>query len=391
MGRILGIEIALDWSWIFIFLLMTWNLTVLFHQWHPFWALGSALFLAIISAILFFTSVLAHELAHALVATSFGMRVRQIRLFLFGGVSDIEREPPSPRVEILMALAGPALSLGLGLVLTALAGASLKQVPDVDTDPVAAIAGLTPFQTLVFWLGPVNITIGLFNLIPGFPLDGGRVLRGAVWKITGNLHRATAVATSGGKIVGLGFMLIGVAMAIGIHVPFFGTGAGGLWLAFIGWFLRSAAERSFGALRTEEMLEGVRVSTLMRLHGNVLAPSLTLRVAVDETFMRSSEHAFPVVNGDGRLMGLLCLGDVRKIPRENWDHVTVFEAMTPIAKLTTAKPEDSAYDALRKLGGLDVDQLPVVEDGVLVGMLTRADVARWLELNIGATLTPRTV
>jgi Zn-dependent protease/CBS domain-containing protein len=397
IGRVLGIEVALDWSWIFVFLLMTWNLTVLFNRWHPNWALGPSLFLAFVAALLFFASVLAHELAHAMVAMRFGMTVRQIRLFLFGGVSDIEREPPSPRVEILMAIAGPALSLGLGLFLSAIAGARLMRIPDVDLDPVAAIAQLTPFQTLVFWLGPVNVAIGLFNLIPGFPLDGGRVLRGIVWKITNDLHRATEIATRGGRFIGLVFILLGISMTLGLRVPYLGTGVGGLWLAFIGWFLRSAAERSFGALLTEEMLEGFRVTHLMRHHGEVLSPSLPLRSAINHTFMRSSEHAFPVVDAQGRLLGLLCVGDIRKIPNTEWDGTTVFDAMMPLVALTVVSPNEPVYEALRKLGRRDVDQLPVVEDGILVGMLTRGDIARWLELNVGAKrggpgpgpLTPR--
>jgi Zn-dependent protease/CBS domain-containing protein len=392
IGRVFGIEIALDWSWVLVSLLMTWNLTVLFGQWHPTWAIGPSSLLALVAALLFFASVLAHELAHSWVATHFGMTVRQIRLFLFGGVSDIEREPPSARVEIWMAIAGPLLSLGLGLLLTALAGLSLARVPDVASDPVAAVAALTPFQTLVFWLGPVNVGIGLFNLIPGFPLDGGRVLRGILWSVTNDLHRATAIATAGGRFVGLAFILCGFAMTFGVSVPFFGSGSGGLWLALIGWYLRSAAERSFGTFLTEEMLEGLRVGHLMRRRGLSLAPSQTLRAAVDDTFMRSSEHASPVLDAGGRLLGLLCVADVRKVPREDWNRVTVFDAMLPLASLAVVTPDDSAYDALQKLGRLDVDQLPVIEAGVLVGMLTRADIARWLALNASAArrpLTPR--
>lgn len=382
IGRLLGIDLAIDWSWGLIFLLMSWNLTAVFHTWHPSWSLVACLGLALIAALLFFASVVAHELAHAVVAKSFGIKVREIRLFLFGGVSNIESEPPSAGAELWMAIVGPLVSIGLGLVFIALASLT---VPHIDAaDPWATLAALGPVATLLFWLGPINVFVGIFNLVPGFPLDGGRVLRAIVWKITGDLHKATLAASTVGRALGWTFVLMGIAMAFGARIPFFGQGAGsGIWLAFIGWFLASAAERSFGALVVQEVLQGVSVAQLMRRTGSMVPPETTVRAVVNDWFMRSSEHAFPVVF-DGRLLGLVCVGDVRKLPQHAWDNTLVTAIMTPRERLAVVGPGTPAEAALRKLGELDVDQLPVLEGELLVGMISRRDLARWLELHVGA-------
>ncbi|MBX3232536.1 MAG: site-2 protease family protein [Labilithrix sp.] len=381
LGQLFGIQLGVDWSWGLIFLLLTWNLTTVFHEWHPSWSGGACFVLAVVAALLFFASVVAHELAHARVAQAFGMRVREIRLFLFGGVSNLEREPPSPKAELLIAVAGPLVSITLGVLFLFTATLTLSHVDPAD--PVATLASLGPLGTLLFWLGPVNLVVGVFNLIPGFPLDGGRVLRALVWRATGSLHRATEAATMMGRIVGWSFVLLGILMSFGAQIPFFGTGAGrGIWLAFIGWFLSSAAERSFGALLVEEALEGTRVGHLMRRSGYVVPVGTSVREVVNDWFMRSSDHAFPVVDGRERLVGLVCVADVRKLAQDRWDTTSVSEVMTPREELAVVSPNDNAHAALRKLGELNVDQLPVLDEGLLVGMLTRADVARWLELNM---------
>lgn len=382
IGRLFGIDLAIDWSWGLIFLLMSWNLTAVFHAWHPSWSIVSAFALAVIAALLFFGSVVAHELAHALVAKSFDIKVREIRLFLFGGVSNIEREPPSPGAEAWMAIVGPLVSFALGMIFIGLASLTL---PSIDAaDPFATLAALGPMATLFFWLGPINVFVGLFNLIPGFPLDGGRVLRAAIWKLTGDLHKATFAASAVGRAFGWTLVLLGIAMAFGARIPLLGQGPGsGIWLAFIGWFLASAAERSFGALVVQEVLEGVPVAQLMRRTGLVIPPETTVRAAVNEWFMRSSEHAFPVVV-NGRLLGLVCVGDVRKLAQSAWDATPVTAIMTPRERLAVVGPGTAAEAALRKLAELDVDQLPVLEGELLVGILSRRDLARWLELHVGA-------
>jgi len=383
IGRLFGIDIGIDWSWGLIFLLMAWNLTATFLIWHPIWSFGMSFIVAVIAAILFFASVVAHELAHALVAGSFGVHVHEIRLFLFGGVASLDREPPSPAAEFWTAIVGPLVSFALGFLFVLIASFMVPTTVDL-ADPWDTLAHLGPIATLLSWLGPINILIGVFNLIPGFPLDGGRILRAALWRLTGNLHKATLTSSLIGKAIGWIFVIMGIAMVFGAWIPFFGRGAvGGIWLAFIGWFLSIAAERSYGALLVQDALHGVRVSTLMRRESRTVPPDTSVRAIASEWFMRSSERAFPVV-ADGKLLGLVCIADVRKVPEDTWSHTPITAIMTPREQLAVVAPDEDALAALRKFAELDVDQLPVVErEDRFAGMITRSQVARWLELHLG--------
>lgn len=390
LGKLFGIDLAVDWSWVFVFAMMAWNLTVVFRAWHPAWPLVGCLALAIVAGLLFFGSLLLHELAHSVVAQRFGMKVTEIRLFLFGGVSKLEKEPPSPGVEAWMALAGPLLSIALSAAcfFTFALLARGAAVLDPNVGPPAKItetlASLGPIQTLLFWLGPVNLMVAVFNLIPGFPLDGGRVFRAVLWKLSGDLHHATRVAASVGRGIGWTFVVLGVAMLFGVKVPFFGGGPGGLWLVFVGWFLATAAERSFAALLLQEALEGVRVRQLMRPAKTMVPADLSVRSLVEEWFLHSEEQACPVV-ASGAFVGLVTVSDLRKLSQETWARHRVSEIMTPLERLVVVRPFDEARDALRKLGEGGVDQLPVVDESGLVGMFTRSDLGRWIELHVGSS------
>ncbi len=382
IGRILGINIYVDWSWLFIFFLVTGNLGMaLFPQLHPDWGPALTWGTAILASLLFFASVLAHELAHSVVAKSRGIPVRNITLFLFGGVSNIQREPPSPGAEFIMAIVGPLMSFVLGIIFLLLGAISAAGVGNPFTDPFRFMAGLGPVPTLLLWLGPINIVLGIFNLIPGFPLDGGRVLRSILWGTSHNLRRATRWASWAGQAVAWLFIIAGVAMIFGVNVPFFGTGfIGGLWLAFIGWFLNNAAVQSYQQVIVEDILEGVPVAQLMRGNAPTVGPDTTVGVLVHDYIMGTDEQAFPVVENDC-LAGLVCLEDVRKVPRERWDMTTVREIMTPASKLAVASPREDATEALNDLARQDVRQVPVVQDCHLVGMLRQRDVMRWLQLH----------
>jgi Zn-dependent protease/CBS domain-containing protein len=382
IGRLLGIELTIDQSWIFIALLMTWSLTVSFQRWHPQWGFGTALGTAVLAAGLFFGSVILHELAHSLVARSFGIPVSRITLFLFGGVSNIEKEPPSPRAEFLTAIVGPLTSLVLGVVLLAIASRVTAVANDVVADPTGALANLSPGETLLVWLGPINIVVGLFNLIPGFPLDGGRVFRSIIWGVTKDLHRATQIAAGLGQAIGWLFIFLGVAEAFGVPVPFFGRGlVGGLWLAFIGWFLSSAASQTWKRQLVHEALEGLTVARLMRPPTEVVSGNTMVDDLVHQRLMQSEERSFPVVEDD-RLVGLVTLSDVRRTPRDAWPYTPVTQIMTPAPRLVVATPYEDVAEALDKLARADVNQLPVVERDRLVGVLQRRDVARWIELHL---------
>ena len=255
LGRLFGIDIRIDYSWLFIAVLLTWNLSSVFAGLHPDWPMVESIGIALLASLLFFGCIVLHELAHSLVAGRYGLRVRSITLFLFGGVSNIEHEPPSARAEFFMAIAGPISSILLGFVFLFLAQASATFAPGVsrDLDVSRALAGLDPITTLLAWLGPINLVIGVFNLVPAFPLDGGRVLRSILWGASGNLHKSTRRVSALGQVFGWFFIVTGIAMAFGVHILFFGTGlVGGLWLAFIGWFLHSAAVQSYTRLAVDE-------------------------------------------------------------------------------------------------------------------------------------------
>jgi Zn-dependent protease/CBS domain-containing protein len=382
IGRIFGVRIGFDYSWIFIVVLLTWSLAAGFARWHPTWSPATVLATALLAALLFFVSVLLHELAHTLVARRFGIPVDSITLFLFGGVSNIEREPASPKAEFWIAIVGPITSIALGVVLLAL-GSLLTSTPSAAAgDPYAAMARLNPAQSLLMWLGPINILVGLFNLIPGFPLDGGRVLRSAIWAATRDLHMATRWASAVGQAIGWCLILLGVAIVFGASVPFLGRGLiAGMWLAFIGWFLSSAAAMTWRRQLMHEMLEGLTVARLMRREGATVHPETSVAAFVSDWLMRGDTQAFPVVDDAGHLLGVAGLADVRAVPRDAWEATPVSQAMTPADRLVSASPRDDLGETFEKLVRADVGQVPVLDGDHLVGMLLRRDVARWIELH----------
>jgi Zn-dependent protease len=382
LGRILGIQIRFDYSWLFIVLLLTWSLTSAFRVWHPDWTAATALATAFVASMLFFASVLAHELAHAVVARRFGVPVRSITLFLFGGISDIEHEPPSPKAEFWTAIVGPITSIALGVFFLVL-GALVIRVPGEVTSPSAALAASpSPAVTLLLWLGPMNILVGLFNLIPGFPLDGGRMLRAGLWWLTRDLRTATRWSAAMGQGIGWSFVLLGVAIAFGARVPIFGRGiVAGLWLAFIGWFLSAAAGQTWQRQVVHDVLEGIPVARLMRSVGSTVSEGMTLADLVDRWLLPSEERAFAVGGPDGRLRGMVTFADVRRVPRDVWAETSVGEVMTPAERLVTVSPYEDGADALEKLSPIEVSQLPVIDEAQhLVGMLRLRDLHRYVEL-----------
>ena len=380
VGRVFGINIRVDWSWLLILFLVTWNLSTVFAQIHAAWNTALRWGTALIAALLFFASVLAHELAHSLVARARGMPVRSITLFLFGGVSSIEREPQSPQAEFWMAIVGPISSLFIGGVLVWFVHLSLGPVTATLANPANSLARLSPVSTLLLWLGSTNIALGLFNLIPGFPLDGGRVLRSILWAATDNLRRATRWAAMVGQAIAWLMMIGGVAMIFGAQIPFFGTGFGnGLWLVFIGWFLQGASEQSYQRVVIQDILEGVPVRRMMRSDPRTVVAGISVATLVNEYMIGSDDHSFPVLD-DGRLVGMVTLQDVRSVPREDWDARTVSQIMTPTGKLASVSADEDASDALLVLARRDVRQLPVLSESGLVGVLCRRDIVRWLQL-----------
>ena len=382
VGRLFGVDIRIDWSWAFVFILLTWNLVAVFSIWHPDWTPGGIFVVAVAASILFFVCILLHELAHSLVAMAQGTRVRSITLFLFGGVSDIEREPQSPGAEILTAIVGPATSILLGLgFLLATSGITASTIETAD-GAWQVFGRLGPLATLLAWLGPVNLVIGIFNMIPAFPLDGGRILRAVLWAITRDLRKATRWAAFMGGLIGWFFIAAGIGMSFGAYIPFFGTGIGnGLWIAFIGWFIATAANRTNARMALDEVLAGMMVGQLMQRNVPAVSPDMTLDEVVQDHLVRGSDRAVAVVR-DETLLGIVCVSNVRKIPPDQWQTTRVLDVMRSVDELTVTSPQRPLAEAFEQMARQDVDQLPVVIAGNrLVGMLRRRDITRWLELS----------
>jgi Zn-dependent protease/predicted transcriptional regulator len=384
IGRLFGIDVDIDWSWLLIFFLITWNLATVFGSLHATWGPALIWSTAIIAGVLFFASVLAHELAHSIVARAQGVPVRNITLFLFGGVSNIEHDPPSPLAEFLIAIVGPITSLALGVLFIALAGGGITASQALVADPMTALAHLGPVATLLLWLGPINLILGVFNMVPGFPLDGGRVLRSILWAALHNVRRATRWASAVGQAIA-GLMIFGgIALIFGAQLPFFGTGfINGVWLAFIGWFLSNAASSSYQQVVVRDLLGDVPVARLMRTDPPAASSRISVSTLIQDHIMGTDDQAFPVVD-DGQLVGFVTLEDVRRVPREARDMTSVRQIMTPADKLEVVKADEDASDALDKFNRRDVRQLPVLQDGRMVGLLRRSDIVRWLQLQQGA-------
>jgi Zn-dependent protease len=382
LARIAGIDVYLDWSLLIIFSLVLLSLGAgAFPAWHPDWNPVVVWATALGTAVLFFASVLVHELSHALVGRGFGIEVPRITLFVFGGMAQMREEPRAWKAELWMALAGPATSLALGVAFTALGWAiGGEGLALFETAPERAASSLSPVATLLLWLGPINIILGLFNLVPGFPLDGGRVLRAAIWGITGDLRRATLFASHAGQFVAWLLIAAGIAMAFGLSVPLFGTGfVSGLWLVLIGWFLNNAAITSYRQMLVRETLDDVPVSKLMKTNVEIVAPETSVQALVDDHLVRSDQRAYPVVDR-GRLVGMVCLRDVHKLPRANWGSTAISAVMTPEDRLASVSPDDSSLRAMSTLGERGVNQLPVVDRGRVLGLIRREDILRWLSV-----------
>lgn len=380
LGRILGVSIEIDWSWLLIFFLITWNLAFgVFPRFHPQWSLGLNLTIGILASFLFFSSVLAHELAHSVVAKARGIPVSKITLFLFGGVANIQKEPESAKTEFFMAIVGPLTSIILGLFFLNLGGINTLSGIFGNFEP--SFSKLSPISTLLIWLGSINVLVALFNLIPGFPLDGGRILRAIIWAITKNFQKATFYASLAGQSIAWFFIFLGISMIFGLSVPIFGSGLlSGVWIAFIGFFLKNAASASYERVMVEDILKNTKASVIMRTNIASVPPGITVRSFVYDYILGTDHHAFAVIDNN-KLIGIVCLDDARKISSDKWGEGKVRDIMTTFENLETIGPSQSAADALSKLTQRDVGQLPVLNKGEFLGMLDRRDILLWFQLH----------
>jgi Zn-dependent protease len=360
LGRIAGIRIGLNWSWLVVFALIVWSLAAaVFPSQNPGFSDSQYFVLAVAAALLFFASLLLHELGHALQAKREGMEIEGINLWLFGGVAQFKGWFPGAGAEFRVAIAGPLVSLVIGVLLVGLAaGASLPNA----LDGVAA------------WLGYTNLILLAFNLLPALPLDGGRVLHAALWYARGDLGWATRVASGAGR--GFGFLFI----ALGLGMLIFQGTFSGAWLAFIGWFLLQAATAEARYIATEQALEGVRVRDLMIEEPVTVSADMSLGQFMDEVAWSQRYTTYPVMDG-GRPIGLLAFRSVAGVPRDQWDTRRVRDVMVGRDDVPLLADDEPAIDALAELSESKVNRgLVVVDDGRLIGLLSITDLLRALEV-----------
>ena len=357
LGRIFGIDIDLDYSWFLVFGLLTWVLAVNYYPAEfknaspgEYWLLGA------LTAVMLFVSVLLHELGHSVVAKRFGIPVPRITLFVFGGVSQISSEPTKAATEFWIAIAGPAVSFALGAIFW-------------ELRPV--FASVPPLLALTKYMGLMNLGLGAFNLIPAFPLDGGRVFRAIVWAISGNFHRATAVAVFTGRF--FGFLLI----FLGVWQVLEGSFLNGMWIAFIGWYLESAATSQLQGQMVKDLLAGHKVSEMMSRDCVPISGDLTLQELVEKHVLASGHRCFVVTRGN-ETIGLITLSEIKKVPRSSWSTTNVTQVVIPTDKLTSTPANAAAWTTIENMERNGINQLPVVDRGRVIGVFSRDDLVHYL-------------
>jgi Zn-dependent protease/predicted transcriptional regulator len=366
IGRIIGIPVRIHYTLWFVLLLIAWSLAEGYMPQHyptldrtTDWAIG------IVSAIILFVSVFLHELSHSYIAKRNGLPITRITLFFFGGVSEIGEEPKDPALEVRMAAAGPLTSFLIAIVL---GGAWYLTVLANGPNP----GQLTPIIATLWYATLLNGVLGGFNLIPAFPLDGGRVLRGSLWKRSKNLLSATANATRVSEAISL------LMMAVGLFFVVFGDFVNGLWIIFLGWFIRSGAETSLRQTRLTESLAGVSVGDIMTRELLSVSPDASVQQLVSDYFLVHPHGGYPVVS-NGKLLGVVTMSSVRSIPREKREVERVSQAMVPYERTITVSPTTSATDALQMMAKNGVGRLVVMDGDKIAGMVTRGDLMKTMK------------
>lgn len=351
LGRILNIPIQLHISWFLIAILIAWTLAAgYFPQEYPGWPAATYWVVGIVTAVLFFASVLLHELGHSVLALREKVPVKSITLFVFGGVAQIGREPPTAGAEFRIAVAGPLSSLGLAALFGGMG---------------AVLASNVTLAAPLAYLGRINLLLAVFNMIPGFPLDGGRVLRAVLWSLGGSFQKATKWASRAGRVVAYGFIIVGVA-----QILLGGSFLNGLWIAFIGWFLNNAAESTYQQVLLRDMLSGTRARSVMRQDCMMVPGDLGIDRLVEDHVLAGGQRCFFVAEG-GRTEGLITLHHLRSVPRDERLGLTTSQVMTPIGSVLRVHPDDDLWQVLQRMDENDVNQVPVMDGDTFMGMITR--------------------
>jgi Zn-dependent protease/CBS domain-containing protein len=374
IGRIAGIEVRIHWSWFAIFSLLTWWLAEGFYgDVYEEWSRAEAWAASVVTTILFFASVLLHELSHSIVARRLGLPVEHITLFIFGGVSSLGSEPTSAKQEFQVAIVGPLTSFVLGGIAAVITLVGWLAFDIVDSPPIAVAE----------YLAFINIAVGIFNMLPGFPLDGGRVLRAALWSRSQNMLRATRWASTAGTFISFGLIAVGVLSILA------GNFIGGVWFIVIGWFLRNSAESAYQQLVFRRTLEGVKVGSMVNRSFAAAPPDMSVADIVTQFMFGQSQRCVPIVVADD-LLGLITMGDLRRVESSEWGETSAFRAMTPKERLHIVSPDDDVTHALEIMASQDVHQLPVIESRTFLGFVTRADVLRLIQIRSELSSAPST-
>ncbi len=361
--RVFGIDILVHWSWLAIFVLLTWWLSQgFFKDEYEHWTAAQRWASAVVAALAFFTSILLHELAHSLVARREGLPVKNITLFIFGGVSALGAEPKTPGQEFRVAIVGPLVSF----ILAAIFGIIAFLV-------ILSDAGDSPPGAIVLYLAIINAAVGVFNMLPGYPLDGGRVLRAGLWARGRDLLVATRRASAAGTVLAFGLVAVGIVSVL------MGNFIGGVWFIVIGWFLRNVADASYRQLQFRSTLEGTMVGDVANRRFRAAPPDISLNVLVDEYMLAYSQRCVPVVVSE-QLLGLVSMRDLKRVPRKEWGSTSVFRAMTPREKLHQVDVRGDVAQALEVMTRENVNQLPVIEFGRFIGFVSRGDVLRLVQI-----------
>jgi Zn-dependent protease len=377
LGKIFGIPLRLNYTWFIIFALVTYSLVhyPLIEPPYPpidYPSIEQRIILGILTSLLFFTSIVIHELAHSILAIRNNIPVKEITLFVFGGFSQITKEATSPRAELSIAIVGPLTSLALAGVFY---GVHLWLV---GANQILA-------SSLMWWLAWINVVLAGFNLIPGFPLDGGRVFRALVWHRTKDYPRATRLATRLGQ--GIAYTFIAGGIALIILVPQYWIS--GMWLIFIGWFLSDAARASHQQVLFRDALTGITARQVTNYDCPLIPPHMNLTELVEQYVLPAGRNCFLVSWGAG-LEGMVTLQQIKKVPRTRWAITSVQDIMTPANKLKVAHADQDLLSVLQEMNGESANHIPVMEAGKVIGIIDREDIARLLRTraNFGTKSTP---
>ncbi len=357
IATVMGIPIKIHVSWLIVFGLITWSLASFYFPHvapdlpaYSYWTKG------IIAAILLFASVVFHELAHSYVALRHNMSIKSITLFIFGGVAQMKGEPPTPRAEFKMAIAGPVSNFLLAFILLI-----------IYSKPIGP-----GFQALCLYLLKVNLVLGIFNLVPGFPMDGGRILRSILWKLKNDYHYATRQASIVGEKTGVGFLCIGLFLL-------FTSNFSGIWIMIVGWFLYTSAHGSYLHVNLQENLLGIKVSDVMAREIIVVSPSMTIDELVHKYFLKYAYGGFPVFENSS-FLGIVTLKEVKHVYKRDWEDVKVAEILDEYREKWTVSPDMDAMKALELMMAENRGRVMVVENGKIVGLVSRNGISRYLQI-----------